>query len=292
MFMREWKKWPIKIKLKNEFPEQLKNIKTCPDKLYYRGTWKEDTFDKSLVMVGSRRMTRYGKEVVAKIVPDLVKSGFLIISGFMYGIDSEAHRECVECGGMTAAVLGMGLNCLSPPENDLLYSKILDTGGVVISEFPPEMKGALWTFPQRNRIVAGLASKGVVVVEAGMKSGSLITARLGREQGKEVYAVPGSIVSPVSAGTNWLLQNNYARILTSAEELTLEKSNEQISLFNQDMNGNETRLWHLLESEPRTIDEIAKLLNMAVNQVSVIVSTLSLKNLITEESGKIYLNRF
>jgi len=129
--MNEWKKWPVKIIEKKDFPKQLKEIKNVPEKLYYRGEWNNQIFEKSLAVVGSRRMSRYGKEVINQFMPELVAKNITIISGFMYGVDTESHLACLEFGGKTVAVLGGGLNVLTPVENDNLYTKILKNAGLV-----------------------------------------------------------------------------------------------------------------------------------------------------------------
>ena len=272
--MHEWKKWPIKQK----------------DKLYYRGEWDELLFKKTLVVVGSRRMTRYGREVVAKFMPDFVANKLTIISGFMYGVDTEAHRQCIEIGGKTIAVLGSGLNYLTTIDNDDLYTKILESGGLVISEYEPEFKATVWTFPQRNKIVARLATEGILVVEAGMKSGSLITARLGKEMNKTVYAMPGPINSISSEGCNWLIKTGAAKMVTEIGDI-LDKVVNQETLFKIDLNEQENLIFKLLECEPLTADEISKKLNKNVIDVLGIITEMTMKNVVSEEMGKIYLSR-
>ena len=178
-----------------------------------------EIFENSLAVVGSRDMSLYGKEVIAKFVPDLVSNKITIISGFMYGVDVESHQKCLECGGKTVAVLGCGLNVLTSKENDSLYTKILENGGLVISEYEANLKPTRWSFPQRNRIVAGLSTLGVLVVEAKLKSGSLITAKIGQKQGKKVYVIPGQITSETSEGTNYLIKNNLGKMVTSAADI-------------------------------------------------------------------------
>lgn len=290
--MYGWKKWKIEeIKKDDEsFPKNLRKINNCPEKLYFRGNWDGKLFNKALSIVGSRRMTRYGREVVAKFMPDLVANNITVISGFMFGVDSEAHRQCVDLGGKTIAVLGGGLNCLFPIENDGLYSKILATGGLVISEYENDFKPTLWSFPQRNRVVAGLSTLGVLVVEAGMKSGSLITAKLGRQQGKNIWAVPGPIILGNSEGTNWLIKNNWAKMTISAGDiLGQRKSAVQENLFEEISDKTEKEIMVILKNEEMTVDELAKKINLPVNEVSVKLSMMAMKNLIEDEAGKYYV---
>lgn len=283
-------KFPIKkIKInQTKYPKLLKKIKNPPSVLFYRGCLDSSLFKKSLAVVGSRRMTRYGKMVIEKFIPFLVKEKITIISGFMYGIDTEAHKKCLEYGGKTVAVLGGGLNIIYPPENDKLYQKILETNGLIISEYPPDFKPQLWTFPQRNRIVAGLASLGVLVIEAGEKSGALITANLAKKEGKKVFAVPGPITSSVSLGTNSLIKNHLAKMVTCPQDI-LGKKIEKISLFaSLSFSPLEKKVLELIKNEPLTADEISQILKKNIKEINKILSLLSLKGVILEETGKYY----
>lgn len=286
--MNKWKKWPIKIIKKKDFPRQLKEVKNCPEKLFYRGEWDNNIFDKSLAVVGSRRMSRYGKEVIAKFMPQLVANNISIISGFMYGVDTESHLKCLEFGGKTIAVLGGGLDILTPPENDNLYSQILNQGGLVISEYMPNFQPTLWSFPQRNRIVAGLSSLGILVIEAGIKSGSLITARMGREQGKNVFSIPGQINNSIAQGTNYLIKNNLGKMTLSVEEIIGSHEILQENLF-ESLDPLEIEIIKLLRIESLSADELSKKLNKSVIEIGVKIGMMSLQNIIFEENGKIYL---
>lgn len=289
--INEWKKWPIKIIEKKDFPKQLKAIKNVPEKLSCRGNWDNKIFEKSLAVVGSRRMSHYGKDVINKFMPELTINKITIISGFMYGVDTEAHQKCLEFGGTTVAILGGGLNILAPPENGNLYTEILEKGGLVISEYEPDFQPTLWSFPQRNRIVAGLSTLGVLVVEAGMKSGSLITARMGREQGKKVYVIPGQINNSVAEGCNYLIKNNLGQITTSAEDITENKViNLQENLF-ESLDPLENEIIKLLKIEALSIDELCMKLNNNVVEMNTKITLMSLNNLVFEENGKIYLKK-
>ncbi|MCX6726402.1 MAG: DNA-processing protein DprA [Candidatus Shapirobacteria bacterium] len=288
--MKTWNKYKINQITKADFPEQLKKIKNCPERLFYRGEWDNKIFDKSLAIVGSRRITRYGQAVVEKFMPDLVADKITVISGFMYGIDSEAHRKCLELGGITVAVLGGGLDILTPSENDDLYTKILENGGLVISEYEADFKPTLWSFPQRNRIVSGLSTKGILVVEAGMKSGSLITARIGLEQKKMIYAVPGPINSLSSMGTNWLIKEKWAEILTDIESITKRKSvMVQEQLWDDNLPPLQKKIYNLLKTEPMSVDEICRKTGIRVTEINLAVTMMSLNNLVAEFNGKIGL---
>jgi len=188
----------------NLYPDNLFNIDTPPYVIFVKGRLiAEDR--RAVALVGSRRMTVYGRTVCRGLTRDLVRSKFTIVSGLARGIDSVAHRTALESGGRTIAVLGGGLDRIYPPENRLLAQEIVKQGALV-SEYPPGMEAKKENFPNRNRIIAGL-SLGVVVVEGTEKSGALITATCAAEQGRDVFAVPGPISSPTAAGPSRLIQN-------------------------------------------------------------------------------------
>lgn len=292
--MNEWKKWPIKIIEKKDFPESLKEIRMCPEKLYYRGEWNNKIFENTVAIVGSRQITRYGKEIVERIMPEIISRKTTVISGFMYGVDSEAHKKCIEYGGITVAVLGSGLDEFYPKDNDKLYSEILKTGGLVISEYEPDFKATVWTFPQRNRIVSGLATVGIVIVEAGIKSGSLITAKLGLEQKRIILAVPGPINSKTSEGTNWLIKTGSARMVTTPIDIFEDKISfpEQETLFKDYSNLNEVEkiIIDLLENEALTSDELCQKTKKNITEISTNLSMMLMKDLLSEEDGKFYIS--
>jgi DNA processing protein len=268
-----------------DYPHPLRLSKNPPSKLYYRGKWNKKLFEKSLAIVGSRRITNYGERVLDRLVPDLVAEGVTIISGFMYGVDSVAHEKTLECGGKTIAILGCGLNILYPPENEKLYGQIIETGGLVVSEYEPNQQPQLWTFPQRNRIVAGLSTLGVLVVEAGEKSGSLITARIAKKQGKKIYAIPGPITSSVSVGTNQLIKSKQAKMVLntsdviSMQSLTRRKKERPC----------EGDILDMLKREPLTTDEIARNMGKNAAETSQILTILTLRGLIRENNGKYFI---
>jgi DNA processing protein len=283
--MTKGKLGPIKIIEKKDFPEQLKKIKNSPSKLYYRGNWDNEIFAKSLAIVGSRRMSQYGQLAIKKIVPDLVADGFTIISGFMYGVDMASHRETLECGGKTVAVLGGGLDIISPPENQVVYQEILEKGGLVISEYENDFVPTIWTFPQRDRIVAGLTSLGTLVVEAGLKSGSLITSRFTQEQGKKLFVIPGPINSILSAGIYYLIKEKGAKIVTDGSDITHQKiRGSQMTIEYSDLL--EKNISELLEIEALTTDELAKKLNKEISIVSQKMTLMSMENKVSENLGK------
>ncbi|MFA5827977.1 MAG: DNA-processing protein DprA [Candidatus Shapirobacteria bacterium] len=290
--MNKWKKWKINEICQDQsgFPMELKKISGCPKKLYYRGEWDTRLFAKTLSVVGSRRMTKYGREVIARFMPDLVANKVVIISGFMYGVDSEAHRTCLSLGGKTIAVLGCGLNCLTPIENDEMYAEILENGGLVVSEYEPDFKPTLWSFPQRNRIVSGMSTLGILIVEAGVKSGSLITARIGFKQKKNIFAVPGQITSTASEGSNWLIDQGLAKIAVSPGQILGQKNYvTQMDIFEEnDINIEYKKVISVLRRESMTTDELAREINMNIPEISILISKMIMDGVIEDDNGKLY----
>jgi DNA processing protein len=196
------------------YPENLFNIYDRPPLLYIKGNLQKE--DINIAIVGSRLASTYGKFITERISRELAMKGITIVSGMARGIDSAAHRGAIAAQGRTVAVLGCGLDIIYPPENKNLFSDIVQNGAV-ISEYPPQTQPLSAHFPARNRIISGI-SYGVVVVEAGEKSGSLITARLALEQGREVFAVPGSIDSVGSRGTNKLIKQG-AKLIENIDDI-------------------------------------------------------------------------
>lgn len=247
-------------------------------KLYYQGKWDDEIFKKCIAVVGSRRLTEYGRRVVEKIVPQLVQNGWTIVSGFMYGVDQAAHAAAVECGGKTIAVLGWGINYeILDPRDQMLADKIIQTGGLLVSEWENQ-KPTLWTFPARNKIVAAISQE-VIVVEAAIKSGSLITVELAQKLGKKIWAVPGPITSKVSEGTNMLIKTGQAEIYLTSPSAPLSTSVER----------GRGEVEKLLENEPLDASEIARKLTRPIEQIGAELSLLVLSGQIIERSGKYYL---
>ena len=229
-----------------------------------------------------------------KITPEIVSKKATVISGFMYGVDTESHKKCLEYGGKTMAVLGSGLDEIYPKDNDNLYTEILKNDGLVISEYEPNFKATNWTFPQRNRIVSGLVTVAIVVIEAGIKSGSLITAKLGLEQKRKILAVPGPINSKTSEGTNWLIKTGSAKILTEPIDIFEDKiaMPNQENLFKDysNLNDLERTIINLLENEAMTIDELCQMIKRNITEISTTLSMMLMKDLLIEEDGKFYIS--
>ena len=203
------------------YPKSLKEIKDAPKVLYYIGSLSKPD-EKIFAIVGTRLCSSYGKQVALEIAGDLAEAGLTIVSGLAPGIDTFSHQATLERKGRTIAVLGTGLDekSLYPKDNIKLSRKIVETGGCLISEYPPGTPGSKITFPQRNRIVSGL-SLGVLVIEAKQKSGALITANLAFEQKRKVFAVPGPIHSSNSKGCHYLIKKG-AKLVESASDILKE----------------------------------------------------------------------
>jgi DNA processing protein len=195
------------------YPAPLRTIADPPPALYVKGAWRPQD-EPAVALVGARRASLYGLEAAQRLAGDLAARGLTVVSGLARGIDAAAHRGCLRAQGRTVAVLGGGLSRLYPPEHRELAEEIARQGAV-LSEFPMTHPPAAGNFPRRNRVISGL-SRGVVVVEAGARSGALITADQALEQGREVFAVPGPITAPTSQGTHELLRQG-ARLVASVE---------------------------------------------------------------------------
>lgn len=200
----------------NKYPTLLRKIPDPPKTLYYKGDLDPGIFKYCLAVVGSRRATSYGMKVIKHIFSTLSKK-ITIVSGFMSGVDSEAHREALKLGLKTIAVMPCGINYVHPVNQKYLYKEILESEGLILSEYSGNFEPKSWTFIKRNRIVAGL-SRATLVIESGQKSGSLITASLAHSYGRKVFVVPGSIFSEYSKG-NIYLNNLFARGVDSGFQI-------------------------------------------------------------------------
>lgn len=202
------------------YPAKLKEIPDPPRLLYVKAKSGLDALDldRAIAVVGTRTMTRYGEEVTKQLVRELVAHGFTIVSGMAYGIDTVAHCAAIDAGGKTIAVLGCGIDIIWPPSNARLYIRVGEEGyGAIVSEMPQGVRPNKELFKTRNRIISGL-SLGVVVTEGAENSGALITARFAAEQGREVFAVPGPITSPLSRGPARLIKQG-AKLVETVEDI-------------------------------------------------------------------------
>ncbi len=267
--------------LHKSFPENLREISSFPLVLFYKG--KLEIPQNSIGIVGTRKMSVYGKQVCERIIPELIGAGFSTVSGLALGIDSQVARVTLESGGKTFAVLGNGLPNIYPAYNQKIANFIIKTGGAIISEFPPFYPSFKQNFPQRNRVISGL-SNGLLVVEAAEGSGSLITASFALEQNKQVYAIPGSIFSNQSKGTNRLIKLGAKPTVDSndiLEDFGIEKDQK---LLEKDLNFDnleQETIYNLTdESKPITINQLSLVLKKDISEVSAHITSLELKGLV------------
>ncbi len=272
------------------YPAYLREIPGAPPLLYMHGMIKEaDRW--AVAIVGTRRLTSYGRQVTRDLTIGLVRNGITIVSGLARGVDSVAHQTAVDAGGRTIAVLGSGLDCIYPSENRRLVNEIVDGQGAVLSEYGLGVQPEAKNFPPRNRVISGL-SLGVIVVEAGERSGALITSKFALDQDREVFAVPGNINSPVSRGPNRLIQRG-AKLVTSAddvlEELNLtmvaEKTAVQLALPES---AEEAALMAHMTTQPVHIDELSRATGMASSLVSSTLTLMELKGIVQQVGGMNY----
>lgn len=275
------------------YPKLLKEIGSqAPKKLYYKGNWNDDIFKNCLAVVGSRHLTNYGRRTTEQLVTEIAASGITIVSGFMYGGDEAAHSATVRVGGRTIAVMPCGIDIIHPEYQKKLYNEILKKNGLIISEYEGKFLPVNWTYVQRNRIVAGL-SKAILVVEAGLNSGSLITAGYAKKYGRKIFAVPGQITSEVSKGTIKLIKEG-AEVATEARDI-LEHYNilRKARLYAKsslNIGREEQEIINQLKREPMEVDTIARALGVSVAKIGTTLSLMQLKGFINQDSGKYYVN--
>ncbi|WP_115269104.1 DNA-processing protein DprA [Fusobacterium necrogenes] len=291
--LKKLKKMDISILFINdrEYPEELRNIAKPPIFLYYRGDISLLS-KKRIAVVGTRRATSYGKIACEKIVRELVENGITTVSGLASGIDSICHKKTLEFGGKTIAIVGSGLDVIYPQENKKLWEEISKTG-LLISEYPVGTEPFAYNFPMRNRIIVGV-SQGVVVVESKAKGGSLITAELALEEGREVFAIPGEIFSPASEGTNFLIKNASAKLVTSTDDILEEFGWNKIEESKKEklkLTDYEKKIYNTLVRE-KNLDEIIEETSMKAGEVLSILMDLEVRKLITSVAGGKYRRKF
>ena len=271
------------------YPAQLREIPSPPPVLYVRGDAK--ILERlSLAVVGTRRPTAYGLAAATTLVEPVARAGISIVSGLALGIDSAAHRAALAADGPTVAVLGCGLNQIYPWQNHPLAEDIISHGGAVISEFPLGAEPERHHFPQRNRIISGLA-KAVLLVEAGEKSGALITAKFAVDQNRDVFVVPGNITSPQSVGPlNWLKLG--ATPVTSAQDvLNVLSAGTTASVVPSPITSDdptEAAVIEFLRAGPRHVDVLAERCRLDSSVVSAVLSLLEIRGLVAHDGGMIY----
>ncbi len=285
--------------------EALGKLQPClgPKKLYYKGNWPamssaegSDIFKNCLAVVGSRHLTLYGRRATEQLVTEIAAAGITIVSGFMYGGDEAAHSAAVKCGGRTIAVMPCGINIIHPPQHKKLYEEILQNNGLIISEYEGDLLPQTYTYIQRDRIVAGL-SKAVLVTEAALNSGSLITASYAKKFGRKIFALPGQITSEVSKGTIKLIREG-AEVVSEAGDI-LKYFKVLVNPVGQApasapprgaLAGLEGKIIEQLKREPMKADEMARLFALPVSQIGTALSLMQLKGFISNDLGKYYIS--
>ncbi|MHC1746187.1 MAG: DNA-processing protein DprA [Negativicutes bacterium] len=268
-----------------EYPALLRDTFNPPVLLYYKGNLPANS--NNIAIVGSRKASAYGKNTAAMFAAELSAAGICIVSGAARGIDTAAHQGALK-EGRTIAVLGSGVDIVYPPENSRLLSAIAEQGAI-ISEYPPGTPPHSGHFPARNRIISGL-SRGVVVVEAAERSGSLITADFALEEGRDVFAVPGSIFSSGSKGTHHLIQQG-AKLVTEAKDIMEEYSfSSRINVHNPILTDEETILFNCLAYDvPRDVETLVLRSSLPLPTVTYLLLQMELRGLVIEHSGQRYV---
>ena len=274
----------------NEYPRRLKEIHQPPPVIYVRGNLTlEDEW--AVAIVGTRRVTAYGRQMTEELAGYLAGNGITVISGLARGVDGLAHKSALSAGGRTIAVLGSGVDRIYPPEHRNLAEEMC-ANGAVISDYAPGTPPDGVNFPPRNRIISGL-SLAVVVVEAGKKSGALITAQFAAEQGRDVFAVPGNVHAPQSIGTNQLIQDG-ARPLLQPRDVLEALNLQQIQEYRAarhviPSDAVEAKLIEILCAEPVHVDELSREAGYSIQQVSAALTMLELKGVVRQVGGMQYV---
>lgn len=280
-----------KILPKESFPPLLSEINDPPKELYFRGTIPKFENYKILTIVGSRRLTEYGKRVCEKFIPELKGYPIIIVSGMALGVDSLVHELALKNKILTIAIPGSGLNdrVLYPKSNFRLAKKILENEGLLLSEYKPDFNATQWSFPRRNRIMAGI-SHATLVIEASEKSGTLITSKLATEYNRDVFTVPGSIFDTARAGPHMLLKLG-AKLIENTKDildgLGLESDETHSEHDYSDLSENEILVMEHLE-EPISREELSAATHLMQNDLGMSLSLLELRGFIKESLGKIY----
>ncbi len=291
-----WEQLEIKginalIQTDEDYPRRLQDLDQPPPVIFLLGELTPDD-EWSVAVVGTRRVTAYGRQVAEDVAGTLARNGITVISGLARGVDSIAHQAALEAGGRTIAVLGSGLDRIYPPENRRLAEQIAGKGAL-ISDYPPGTPPEASNFPPRNRLISGL-SLAVVIIEAGQTSGALITAAFAADQGREVFAVPGNITSPGSKGTNRLIRDGAQPLLHPEqilEELELTMVAEQrTARVVLPADAVEAQLFETLGHEPLHIDEIRARTDLPIEKVTATLALMELKGMVRQLGGMQYIS--
>jgi DNA processing protein len=287
-----------------DYPELLKKIKNPPFVLYIKGNKEillrqltdQDDSARTVAVVGARRTTQYGREVTKLLTQELVANGFTIVSGLAMGVDAISHKTAIENNGKTIAVLGCGVDCCYPKENQSIYNSIVANNSLVVSEYPLAQLPTKGSFPSRNRIIAGL-SMGVLVTEGAEDSGSLITADYARKFGRPVFAVPGPITSSMSKGPYKLIAKG-AKLVTSAKDIL-----DELGIRNHELGSikggksiksikggspEENMILKLLQNEPMHFDELVRKSGLQSSSVGSMLSVMEMKGMVKSLEGGIF----
>jgi DNA processing protein len=273
------------------YPSLLKESFDRPPVLYVRGTLTPED-DLAIAVVGTRKVTVYGRQATEEITTGLVRAGVTIVSGLAHGADGCAHRAAIRAGGRTIAVLACGVDVIYPAAHQQLGRQIVDCGALV-SEMPLGTRPQRDLFPRRNRIIAGL-SLGVLVTEGNVESGALLTAKLAADDNRDVFAVPGSIFSPASKGTNWLVQQG-AKLTQTADDILSELNLATLGATQVELaaavpaGAAEATLLGCLTSEPTHIDDVTRRSRLSAAEVSSGLALLELKGLVRQVGGMQYV---
>jgi len=274
-----------------DYPALLRQIPAAPPVIYVRGRF-EPVDQWAVAVVGTRRLSAYGRLMANDLAGGLARNGITIVSGLARGIDGVAHRAALEAGGRTIAVMGCGIDRVYPPEHRDLAHAIVDGHGATVTDFPLGTEPSSANFPARNRLISGL-SLGVLVIEAGERSGALITTRFALEQDREVFAVPGNINSPVSVGANRLIQQGAKLVMgieDVLEELNLRMAGEQAAAtVALPDSAEEAALLSQLSSQPLHVDELGRLTGMPSYLVSSTLTLMELKGMVQQTGGMNYV---
>lgn len=271
-----------------DYPKSLRNIDTPPFVLYYKGNPKlmrEDCFG----IVGTRHITSYGKMATEKFCHGLVDAGYVIVSGLASGVDTCAHQNALNFHGQTIAVLAGGVDEIYPATNTALAGKIVESGGLVLSEVRPLRRAESYMFPIRNRIIAGLSS-GILVVEAGEKSGALHTKNYALDYGKDVFAVPGSVFSIASLGTNRMISNGQAKAVCDIRDIIGDRRLRPIApqTASENVSLEENMVLELLKSGEKTFQELVDLSHIETKRLNSLLTMLAIRGIIKKLAGNVY----
>ncbi|ABR48887.1 DNA protecting protein DprA [Alkaliphilus metalliredigens QYMF] len=277
--------------LDTNYPEKLRHIYRPPFVLYQRG--KLNMAKPGIAIVGARKATPYGKWVAQKFAQELAAYHIGVISGLALGVDTASHQGALQKEGYTIAVLGCGLEQCYPASNQMLFNKIIESDGCILSEYAPGTPPLKHHFPMRNRIISAL-SDGVVIIEAGKRSGAMITVECGIDQGKEIYAVPGNINSGQSYGPNNLIQQGakplleISNIIEDLEKIYRLESPQTAEQLERDLSEKEILVYKVIEENPVSIDAVINRTGIHISELSALLTILEIKGFITQLSGNTF----